>query len=100
MCMGHLQPSNFDFALSRHHADGILLLGCQDGNCNYRLGAEWTEQRIARERDPRLRKRTDTTKIALAWQAPWSDYRDPVALYEAFRSVLRDRLAVDEAVTS
>ena len=100
MCMGHLQPSNFDFVLSRNHADGILLLGCQDGNCNYRLGAEWTEQRIARERDPRLRKRTDTTKIALAWQAPWSDHRDPVAMYEAFRATLRDRLAEGEAVAS
>ncbi|MGI9261484.1 MAG: cytochrome b N-terminal domain-containing protein [Woeseiaceae bacterium] len=99
-CMGHLQPSYFDFVLSRDHADGILLLGCQDGNCNYRLGAEWTEQRIARERDPRLRKRTDSTKIALSWQTPWSDFAGAVATYEAFEAKLRESPAETRVLTS
>jgi len=99
-CMGHLQPSYFDFVLSRNHADGILLLGCQDGNCNYRLGAAWTEQRIARERDPRLRKRTDTTKIALSWQAPWSDFTGAVATFEAFAATLREPPVATGVLTS
>ena len=96
-CMGHLPPSYLDFVLSRNHAEGILLLGCEDGNCNYRLGAEWTEQRVARERDPRLRKRTDTARIALGWQAPWSDYGDALAALEAFRATLREKLSRDES---
>jgi len=90
-CMAHLQPSYLDFVLSRDKADGIMLLGCEDGNCNYRLGAEWTEARIARERDPRLRKRTDTTKIAMGWVPPWSNIVDPVKRLDAFRNSLLGR---------
>jgi ferredoxin/coenzyme F420-reducing hydrogenase delta subunit len=87
-CMAHLQPSFLDFTLSRKHADGVLLLGCKDGNCNYRLGAEFTEARIARERDPRLRKRTDTSKIAIGWLTPWSEINDPVKVLDAFSASL------------
>ena len=86
--MAHLQPSYFDFVLSRGHADGILLLGCEDGNCNYRLGAEWTEKRIRRERDPNLRKRTDTTRIAMGWLEPWASVADPAKRLVAFRESL------------
>jgi coenzyme F420-reducing hydrogenase delta subunit/ferredoxin len=90
-CMAHLQPSFLDFALSRNHADGLLLLGCEDGNCNYRLGAEWLEARVARERDPRLRKRTDTSRIAIGWLAPWSNISDPAKKLDAFRTSLPNK---------
>ena len=87
-CMAHLQPSYLDFVLSRNHADGVMLLGCENGNCNYRLGAEWTEARIARRRDPRLRKRTDTSRIALGWLAPWANIGNPAKRLDAFRDTL------------
>jgi ferredoxin/coenzyme F420-reducing hydrogenase delta subunit len=87
-CMGQLPPSYVDFSLSRGHADGVLLLGCQDGNCSYRFGAEWTEQRIARQRDPMLRRRVDLERVALGWQAPWSDYSNSVKKYDAFKRTL------------
>jgi len=83
--MGQLPPSFVDFTLSRGHADGVLLLGCQDGNCSYRFGAVWTEQRLARQRDPMLRSRVDLSRVALGWQAPWSEYPGAVKKYEAFR---------------
>jgi len=87
-CMGQLPPSYVDFTLSRGHADGVLLLGCQDGNCSYRFGAEWTEQRIARQRDPMLRHRVDLERVALGWQAPWSDYSNSVKKYDVFKRTL------------
>ena len=87
-CMGQLPPSFVDFALSRGHADGVLLLGCQDGNCSYRFGAEWTEQRMARQRDPMIRSRVDTSRIALGWHAPWSDNESAVKKHEAFKRAL------------
>jgi quinol-cytochrome oxidoreductase complex cytochrome b subunit/coenzyme F420-reducing hydrogenase delta subunit len=87
-CMGHLPPAFIDFVLSRNHADGVLLLGCQDGNCNYRYGTEWTEQRLARERDPRLRQRVDADKIACAWQSPWCDSKNALAAYQQFGDTL------------
>lgn len=87
-CMGQLPPSYVDFTLSRGHADGVLLLGCQDGNCSYRFGAKWTEQRIVRQRDPMLRGRVDSARVALGWQAPWSDYSTSVKKYDAFKRTL------------
>jgi quinol-cytochrome oxidoreductase complex cytochrome b subunit/coenzyme F420-reducing hydrogenase delta subunit len=89
-CMGQLPPSYVDFTLSRGHADGILLLGCRDGNCSYRFGAEWTEQRLARERDPMVRQRVDMSKVAVGWNAPWSDNASAVKKYEAFLRTLEE----------
>ncbi|MFO1350598.1 MAG: hydrogenase iron-sulfur subunit [Gammaproteobacteria bacterium] len=43
--------------ISRRHADGVMLAGCRSGDCHYRLGSAWTEQRIKGERDPYLRQR-------------------------------------------
>ena len=87
-CMGQLPPAFIDFVLSRDHADGVLLLGCQDGNCNYRYGAEWTEQRLARERDPRLRQRVNSEMIACAWQSPWCDSGNALEAYRRFGETL------------
>ena len=83
-CMGQLPPSYVDFALSRGHAKGVMLLGCGEGSCSYRFGAEWTEQRMMRQRDPMVRKRVDMSRVALGWQAPWSDASNAVDKYEAF----------------
>ena len=83
-CMGQLPPSYVDFALSRGHAEGVMLLGCGEGNCSYRFGAEWTEQRMTRQRDPMVRKRVDMSRVALGWQAPWSDESSAVRKYDAF----------------
>ncbi len=87
-CMGQLPPSFIDFTLSRGHADGILLLGCQDGNCSYRFGAKWTEQRLSRQRDPMVRRRVELSKVAIGWHAPWSDISNPVEKLAAFRRSL------------
>ncbi|MCJ7556691.1 MAG: cytochrome b N-terminal domain-containing protein [Gammaproteobacteria bacterium] len=87
-CMAQIPPSFLDYALSRNLADGVLLGGCSGGDCQYRLGALWTSQRIQRQRDPHLRQRVDNTRIALAWESPWSAYQDPSHLLDAFgRSV-------------
>lgn len=87
-CMGQLPPPFVDFVLSRGYAKGVYLLGCGGGNCAYRFGADWTRQRISRERDPLLRKRVDVSRIALGWEAPWNMYRDDVDALEAFAEEL------------
>ncbi len=83
-CMGQLPPSYVDFALSRGHADGVLLVGCQDGSCLYRYGAKWTEQRFSRQRDPMVRRRVDMSRVAMGWQAPWSESKSAVEKFAAF----------------
>jgi ferredoxin/coenzyme F420-reducing hydrogenase delta subunit len=89
-CMAQVPPSFLDYALSRDLAAGVLLAGCPGGDCRYRLGSQWTSQRIQRQRDPHLRQRVDNTRIALAWESPWSDYQDPVRLLDAFGRSISD----------
>jgi coenzyme F420-reducing hydrogenase delta subunit len=73
-CTGMLPPSFIDFVLSRKLADGVVVTGCRDGECNYRLGPRWTEQRLNGERDPRLRERVPRERILRVWTAP-TDWR-------------------------
>jgi len=66
-CVGMLPPAFLDFVLSRGLADGIMISGCRPGDCHHRLGAEWTRQRIAGQRDPYLRKRVPAERIHQCW---------------------------------
>lgn len=93
-CMAQLPPSFIDFILSRDLADGVVLAGCASGDCQYRLGAQWTEERINRQRDPHLRKRVDAEKLAMLWAQPWSDHANTKTAVAAFRNTLA---AADES---
>jgi coenzyme F420-reducing hydrogenase delta subunit/ferredoxin len=66
-CAAQLPPAFLDFVITRGLADGVLLTGCRPGDCHYRLGVSWTEQRLAGERDPRLRARVPRERIAAVW---------------------------------
>lgn len=66
-CVGMLPPAFLDFALSRDLADGVMLAGCAEGDCYYRLGNEWTRQRVAAERDPYLRQRVPRDRLCSSW---------------------------------
>jgi len=66
-CVAMLPPAFIDFALSRDLADGVMLAGCAEGDCFYRLGDSWTKQRVAGERDPYLRKRVQRERLSLSW---------------------------------
>jgi len=79
-CVGMLPPAFIDFALSRNLADGVMLAGCAAGDCFYRLGDEWTRQRVAGERDPYLRKRVDRDRLSLCWLPEGSRRRRERAL--------------------
>ncbi len=69
-CVAALPPSFIDFAVTRRHADGVLLVGCAAGDCYHRLGVDWMEQRLAGQRDPYLRRRVPRERIATTWVAP------------------------------
>jgi ferredoxin/coenzyme F420-reducing hydrogenase delta subunit len=88
-CMGQLPPPFIDYVLSRDHADGVLLAGCRSGDCRYRHGMQLTSLRVARKRDPRLRKRVNNQAIACAWQEPWSRHGSLAKVLAAFEADLR-----------
>jgi coenzyme F420-reducing hydrogenase delta subunit len=62
-----LPPAFIDFALSRNLADGVMVAGCAEYDCYYRLGDAWTNQRIDGERDPLLRNRVDRRRLETSW---------------------------------
>jgi coenzyme F420-reducing hydrogenase delta subunit len=66
-CIAMLPPSFLDFLISRRHAEGVFLTGCAAGDCHYRLGQQWMEQRLAGTRDPYLRARVPRERIAICW---------------------------------
>ena len=66
-CIGHLPPSFIDFLITRGLVEGVLLTGCREGDCHFRRGTDWTEQRIHARRDPYLRRRVPRERVACVW---------------------------------
>ena len=88
LCAAQLPPSFIEYAL-RAGADGVLVTGCRDGDCAYRLGHRWTEQRLARIREPHLRAAVPAARIRVAWVGR----RDPQALAAALAALRADLTA-------
>ncbi len=96
-CMAQIPPSFIDYVLSRDHAEGVFLAGCGDCDCRYRFGATWTEDRVTRQRDPRLRKRVDDRRIAMAWN-DFPEYDGHLVVQvAAFRDSLPEKQAQEAA---
>ena len=88
-CIAALPPSFLDFVITRKHVDGVFLTGCREGDCYYRLGIEWTQERIGGKRDPYLRKRVPRERIDMFWAGP--DRSNQLAQkLDEFRGKLRE----------
>jgi quinol-cytochrome oxidoreductase complex cytochrome b subunit/coenzyme F420-reducing hydrogenase delta subunit/NAD-dependent dihydropyrimidine dehydrogenase PreA subunit len=66
LCAAQLPPSFVEYAL-RAGADGVLVTGCRDGDCAFRLGNRWTAERLEGERAPRLRAAVPRERVRIAW---------------------------------
>jgi ferredoxin/coenzyme F420-reducing hydrogenase delta subunit len=86
-CSAALPPAFLDFIITRNYADGVLLTGCCEGDCFYRLGIRWTRERLAGERDPRLRMRVPRERLATCWAGVTGRARLEQSLH-AFRAKL------------
>jgi ferredoxin/coenzyme F420-reducing hydrogenase delta subunit len=93
-CVAMLPPAFIDFALSRRLADGVMLAGCAEGDCYFRLGDEWTRQRLAGQRDPYLRSRVPRERLVTSWLPAVSTRRRRHALSQ-FIDALRALPAAD-----
>ena len=89
MCIGVLPPSFVEYAL-RDGASAVLVSGCREGGCEFRLGQRWTEQRLAGTREPHLRGSVPRVR----WATAWADAGDEPALRSALDR-LRMRLQGD-----
>jgi len=61
-CIGHLPAAMVDFAL-KNGAAGVLIIGCRPGDCYYRLGNIWLDERFEGKRKPLLRSGVDRGKM-------------------------------------
>ncbi len=68
-CTGMLPPAFIEYAL-RGGAAGVVVATCRTDACEFRLGARWTAQRLAREREPRLRAGVPTARLRLVQAGP------------------------------
>jgi coenzyme F420-reducing hydrogenase delta subunit/ferredoxin len=87
MCAGLLPPSFAEYAL-RGGADGVLVTGCREGSCAYRLGTRWTEERLASQREPHLRATVPAEHLRIVWADSHEMSRLKAAL-EDFRHSLQ-----------
>ena len=65
-CLGMLPPSFVEYALKRG-AHGALLAGCGQGDCEFRLGDQWTRARLAGLREPHLRSGVPRERVYAIW---------------------------------
>ena len=96
-CTAMLPPSFIDYVLSRNLADGVVLTGCREGQCQYRLGNEWIDGRLDGSRDPRLRKRVARERLLKTWASP-TDWQAFEAEVNAFKAKLQAMPADDHPV--
>lgn len=82
-CVGALPPAFIDFVLSRHHADGVFVAGCSPSGCFFRLGDEWTRQRVAGRRDPYLRARVPRQRVHLSFASTAAERRREINEFHA-----------------
>jgi coenzyme F420-reducing hydrogenase delta subunit/ferredoxin len=92
LCTGQLPPAFVEYAI-RRGADGVLVVACREGGCEFRLGERFTLERLERRREPYLRR----TLSEHEWRLVWAGRHDGERLrreLEAFREQLRSRSAV------
>jgi len=61
-CVGMIPPTLVEYALKKG-ADGVFVTGCRTGDCYFRHGNKWLDERFATKRQPILRKRADRARI-------------------------------------
>ncbi|CAK0758636.1 hypothetical protein CCP3SC15_2400001 [Gammaproteobacteria bacterium] len=87
-CIGLLPPSFVEYLLQNQPLDGVMVTGCGSGDCEFRLGNRWMEQRLQGQREPHLRARVNRERVRIYWASA----QDQSALaneLEAFRADLR-----------
>ncbi len=66
-CVGMLPPSFVDYVARQDNVDGVMVSGCCSGDCFYRKGNTWTEERFASQRMPHLRTSAGHDKVKVSW---------------------------------
>ncbi|MBK7836887.1 MAG: hydrogenase iron-sulfur subunit [Candidatus Obscuribacter sp.] len=67
-CSGMIQPLMIEAAM-KSGAAGVIVTGCQLGDCYYREGNKMIRERLLGQRQPGLKKTVDRRKVLALWLA-------------------------------
>ena len=72
-CSGMIQPIMIEEAF-KQGAEGVFVMGCQIGDCHFREGNKWCQDRLLGLRPPNIKKTVDKNKVRGFWLAK-CDYK-------------------------
>ncbi len=72
-CSGMIQPIMIEEAF-KQGAEGVFVMGCQIGDCHFREGNKWCQERLLGQRPPNIKKAVDKNKVRGYWLAK-CDYK-------------------------
>ena len=96
-CVGMIPPTMIEYALKKG-ADGVFVTGCRTGDCYFRHGNKWLDERLTGDRQPILRKRADRARINV-FRAAETDCKELRRELDRFQSSLA-QLELNEASDS
>ena len=99
ICTGMLPPSFVEYAL-RGGATGVVVTGCRDGDCAFRFGQRWTEERLRGEREPHLRAGVPRQRLRVVWPTTGEPLAVAHALDQLRNAVRRVAAPVVETLPS
>jgi len=96
-CIGMMPPTVVEYALNKG-ADGVLITGCRTGDCYYRYGNKWMDQRFDGSRRPILRGRADRDRIKVfrAAETDCKNLRREVSDFQEHIQRLRQKESTDQ----
>jgi coenzyme F420-reducing hydrogenase delta subunit/ferredoxin len=86
LCAAMVPPSFVEYAL-RAGADGVLVAGCREADCEFRVGGELVAARLGARRKPALRASVPRERVRFA-HAGLTDVSELRAQLEAFQADL------------
>ena len=86
-CSGMIQPIMIEEAF-KQGAEGVFVMGCQIGDCHFREGNKWCQERLLGQRPPNIKKAVDKNKVRGYWLAK-CDYKKFIEKINTFEEELR-----------
>lgn len=93
-CAGALDPRVLTAALDAG-ASNVIVVGCPPDDCAHRKGNQWLQERLERERAPRLPKEYADAAIATAWVPP-NMFREAIRSSSQERFIWSDLMVASE----
>ena len=86
ICSGMIQPTMIEEGF-KAGAEGVFVMGCQIGDCHFREGNKWCQDRLLGMRPPNIKKTIDKNKIRGFWLAK-CDYKTFIEKVSKFETDL------------